>query len=118
MHSLTLSDTFPKLDISNAAFCIFIEGLDEYKGDKDDLVDTMRTLSNMNVKLCVASRPENVFELAFGRVPDYKPYLQDLNKPDIARYVNDKLTSRSDFKELRASDAKADELVKEIVQKS
>jgi hypothetical protein len=79
-------------------FCIFVDGLDEFNGEQQDLIHAIRGFSTgSNVKFCVASRPWNVFEQAFGDGSLRKIYLQNLNKPDIARFVKDTLQSRSDF---------------------
>lgn len=104
--------------ITGTRLCIFIDGLDEYKGDHDEIIDTIRHLKAMGIKMCVASRPWNVFEEAFGADRDCKLYLQDLNQPDIELYVNDKLRTRRDFQNLRVHTADAEEIVKEIVEKS
>jgi hypothetical protein len=42
-----------------AKFCLFIDGLDEYQGDYDDLLDLLFQLQQPDhVKSCVSSRPE------------------------------------------------------------
>lgn len=72
-------------------FCIFIDGLDEYSGNHLELVRILEMLaSDGNSKLCVSSRPWNVFVRAFER---RKPHLclQDLTKSDIESYVKSKL---------------------------
>ncbi|KAF2114256.1 hypothetical protein BDV96DRAFT_647722 [Lophiotrema nucula] len=99
------------LDVTGVHLFVFIDGLDEYKGDHDELIETIRYLSTMSVKMCVASRPWNVFEEAFGEKEDCKIYLQDLNKPDIRIYVNDKLRSRRELQPGRA-DVTAVDLLK------
>ncbi|KAK0707260.1 hypothetical protein B0H67DRAFT_555992 [Lasiosphaeris hirsuta] len=73
-------------------FCFFIDGLDEYNGDHLDLCELMQSLSlSKNLKLCISSRPWNVFEDAFGR--DSKFYMQDLTRDDIFRYASGRLRS-------------------------
>lgn len=106
------------LDRINTAFCVFIDGLDEYKGDHDNLIHTIQYLSRLNVKMCVASRPWNIFRDAYGQNPNCRLYLEDLNKQDIGRYVLDCLGARADFQELRQGNAQAAEILEEIVQKS
>jgi hypothetical protein len=100
-------------------FCIFIDGLDEYEGDHDDLVGTINELAKTsNIKLCIASRPWNVFESAFGSNLARKLYLQDFNKPDIQLYVKSKLEDRPDFQKLNAREPGAKALCHEIVDRS
>ncbi|KAF2677498.1 hypothetical protein K458DRAFT_319518, partial [Lentithecium fluviatile CBS 122367] len=95
---------------------IFIDGLDEYAGDHEDLIWTICNLTKLDVKICVASRPWNIFEDAFGSNLKRKLYLQDLNKDDMQRYVDDNLRRQPNFQRLERS--QADEIVGEIVGKS
>jgi hypothetical protein len=102
-------------------FCIFIDGLDEYDGESDELVEIVRYLADTeDVKLCVASRPWNAFEAAFGGARNQmrKLHLQDLNKSDIEKYVRAKIEKRDDFQGLKAREPGADELIQEITTKS
>jgi hypothetical protein len=105
----TVNDTDRKL-------CVFIDGLDEYDGDHEDLIKTVRYLTKLGVKLCIASRPWNVFEDAFGSEIEKKIYMQELNTPDMERYVDDRLRSHRNF--ARLADREADEIRTEIVEKS
>ncbi|KAL5381575.1 hypothetical protein DPSP01_007027 [Paraphaeosphaeria sporulosa] len=100
------------------AFCMFIDGLDEYRGDQDDLIKTISFLECLNVKLCIASRPWNIFKDAYGNKPHCQLRLEDLNKKDIQRYVQDHLGTRHDFQNLRDMDHQANEILDEIVEKS
>ncbi|KAI8623471.1 hypothetical protein F5Y19DRAFT_458426 [Xylariaceae sp. FL1651] len=99
--------------------CIFIDGLDEYEGEHEDLIHMVRGLTQSgNVKLCIASRPWNVFENAFGACDMHKIYLEDYNKSDISLYVKNNLEDRPDFREIRARNQEADQLAPEIIEKS
>lgn len=116
-----LLDTIKRLASSSVTaprVCIFIDGLDEYDGDPDELIDTIRNLETMKIRMCIASRPWNVFEEAFSRCSDRKLYIHELNKPDIKLYDNDKLRSREEFQNLHIRTPDADEVVAEIVEKS
>jgi hypothetical protein len=64
-------------------FCLFIDGLDEYHGEHLGLVALLKSLaSNLDVKLCVLSRPWNVFRNTFGtETPQLR--LEDLSRDDI-----------------------------------
>ncbi|KAH6611857.1 hypothetical protein C7974DRAFT_85822 [Boeremia exigua] len=97
-------------------FCIFIDGLDEFGGDHEDLVEIIRHLTEFGVKICIASRPWNVFEEAYGSDASRKLYLQDLNRPDIQRYVDDKLRAQPKFR--LVGSLQAAEIIKEIVSRS
>ena len=71
--------------------CLFIDGLDEFHGDHEDIINLFKGLSeSAKVKICLSSRPWKVFEDAFEySVPTFK--LQDLTFDDIYRYVEDNL---------------------------
>lgn len=110
-------------DAIDTSFCMFIDGLDEYRADSsnsfDDLVETINYLIRLNIKICVASRPWNEFEDAYGRNPDCKLYLQELNKPDIRLYVSDHLESRPEFKALQVkNNTEVADILEEISEKS
>lgn len=55
------------------SFCLFIDGLDEFKGDHMEICQTLIQLSQSPyIKLCISSRPWNIFEDTLGKVPDTK----------------------------------------------
>lgn len=68
-----LLDAFQRLSVCSQAietkFCIFINGLDEYKADAkhslEDLIKIIQHLTKLDIKICVASGPWNEFEEAF-----------------------------------------------------
>jgi hypothetical protein len=83
----------------NTNFCIFIDGLDEYggpglgSGETDlDLVLQLKTLSSSPcVKLCLSSRPRNVFK---GHFPTNGPHhitLHDHTTKDIEQLVESRI---------------------------
>lgn len=75
-------------------FCIFIDGLDEYSGRHGDLVRSLTSLvTDKNIKLCVSSRPWNVFVNAFETQGRYIP-LHDFTEGDIRHYVESSLGLR------------------------
>ena len=70
--------------------CIFIDGLDEFQGDHDTLLDLIRNLRQATrVKCCLSSRPYRPFKDELCSSPMLR--LQDLTDPDIRRYVSDRL---------------------------
>lgn len=92
---------------STAKVCFFIDGLDEFHGyygesqlephqaalheNTGGLLEIVKILRNSpGVKVCVASRPGNVFDLAFRTRPDLD--LQNLNREDIKIYIHGKLS--------------------------
>lgn len=99
-------------------FVFFIDDLDEFQGDHADLVDYIRRLSEYsNTKLCVSSRPWNVFEDTFGSTPSLK--VEDLTYPDLIRFVETSFTNSQGYAELRAeNEAGAEALMHAVASKA
>ena len=99
--------------------CIFIDGLDEYEGDHSDLCEDLAKLaSSPHIKLCVSSRPWNVFEDAFGSDPARKIYIHELTRHDIRGYVDDHLSQLPRWRYLAARVEYADSLPSEITERA
>ncbi|KAL8791770.1 MAG: hypothetical protein Q9195_005646 [Heterodermia aff. obscurata] len=105
--------------LRSARICIFIDGLDEYDGELLDLLHLVKGLTTSgSIKICVSSRPWNVFENFFGDNSESKIALQHLNRTDIWRFAYDQLT---EGKNRRGNLMDASEylpLVEEIVERS
>ena len=96
--------------------CMFIDGLDEFEGDEDSLMDIIRLLSrNSHTKVCVSSRPEQMFRQGFANSPQLR--LQDLNKHDIQQATSKQLGTvlEESFPQLKQ---KTTDLVNEVVSRS
>ena len=105
--------------IDSARFCFFIDGLDEYEGNHNDIIELVDSFSSSSdIKVCIASRAWNVFETAYGNNCDRKIRLQDLTWLDIKCFVTDELERNRYFRELRASDNRCEDLVTEIVDRA
>ena len=75
---------------SSIALYFFIDGLDEFVGDEDELISLVRLMDQtQRVKVCVSSRIEQVFRLGFARSPQIR--LQDLNLPDLEKAAEERL---------------------------
>ena len=88
-HGWSLRTLKERLDLiikqrSNPS-CILLDGLDEYQGDKWDLANFLRETASSGVKLCVASRPDRVFNSTFEQIPTIK--MQEWNSPAIDKMV-------------------------------
>lgn len=83
-------DDYLKRKPASLSLCFFIDGLDEFVGEQDTLLQGIKLLEDTpRVKVCVSSRPEQVFEQAFRDAPQLR--LQDFNHRDITKTANDKL---------------------------
>ncbi|KAF3934822.1 hypothetical protein ABW19_dt0200473 [Dactylella cylindrospora] len=69
--------------------CLFVDGLDEFDGNHQDIIDLFVTITKQsdNIKACLSSRAWPVFEKAFQHTPSM--HLQDLTKGGMERYVTD-----------------------------
>jgi hypothetical protein len=68
-----------------AKYCFFVDGLNEYDGDDEEIIDLLQDLaSSKNIKVCVSSRPWNAFMDAFGN-SDWQLSIHDLTREDICR---------------------------------
>ncbi|KAK0613586.1 hypothetical protein B0T14DRAFT_526527 [Immersiella caudata] len=73
-------------------FCFFIDGLDEYCGDHLEMCEALTELSmSPHIKLCVSSRPWNVFTKCFGADLSRKLYIHELTKGDVRRFAHSRL---------------------------
>lgn len=75
--------------------CFLIDGVDEYTGDLDRLLDVILGESNHFVKFIVSSRPTIPCEGAFSRYPSLR--LQDLTQADIRGYAQETFNKRPDI---------------------
>ncbi|KAF1992354.1 hypothetical protein K402DRAFT_320597 [Aulographum hederae CBS 113979] len=83
-----------ELAVKESKVCFFIDGLDEFDGDKEEVVRLLKSMLEGKmgrVKICVSSRPWSVFEDAFQEVPQLK--LHDLTASGMDRYAKDKLNA-------------------------
>lgn len=103
----------------NLRFCFFIDGLDEFKGDTDALMDLIQLLNNNdNIKICVSSRPWTEFRDAFGNDEDRLIKLEDLTRSDIRNYTADFLSKHPRFHQLKDLDDRYQLLVDKVAQRA
>ncbi|KAK4148964.1 hypothetical protein C8A00DRAFT_19297 [Chaetomidium leptoderma] len=97
--------------------CFFIDGLDEYEGRPNDIIELIRIFRHMpSVKICISSRPWNEFEQSFGQDGCCKIYMQDLNRDDIRNYVSDVFQKDSNYQALDEDDEAGADLIDEIIE--
>ncbi|KAI0167217.1 hypothetical protein BJ166DRAFT_229544 [Pestalotiopsis sp. NC0098] len=77
--------------------CLLIDGLDEFSGYYEDIIDTLKHLlptaadSHVRVQMCLSSRPLEVFEESYSQHTHLR--VQDLTEYDIKLYVTTKFTN-------------------------
>ncbi|KAF7551945.1 hypothetical protein G7046_g7578 [Stylonectria norvegica] len=100
-------------------FCFFIDGLDEFDGDQLALCQVLRRLTQAsNIKLCVSSRPRNVFEDEFEG-DGAKLYLHDLTHNDIAIFTKNQLQSHPRWESCYAPTLREKEyLILDLIRRS
>jgi hypothetical protein len=106
---------------SYAKVFLILDGLDELDGSDDvreGLISLLINTSRLeNVKICLSSRPWNIFRDAFGEFPQLR--LEDLTYDDINKYVEAQLHSHIRFQYLlRYDPVNAQRLVSEITAKA
>lgn len=118
MDLLELLRRFVALDFPETAFCLFIDGLDECGEDPMDLIEILQDIDNPSIKMCLASRPWNCFQEAFGKDKAKTIRLEEHNRGDILHFVNDTITNCSGFLKLRHTDPECGSLITEIADKA
>ncbi|KAL8877749.1 MAG: hypothetical protein Q9198_004291 [Flavoplaca austrocitrina] len=98
--------------------CAFIDGLDEFIGDEETLLDIVRFFSNTpHCKICVSSRPEQAFRHEFQLCPKLR--VQDLNRQDIERMIHQRLLPRLTTHRSNPQDHDfLDSIINSLVEKS
>lgn len=95
-------------------FCFFIDGLDEYNGAEEDVVNTLKFLSaSKDIKICASTRPRSVFEKFFSelsRTFDIKRF----TKEDMGRHVKRELAENKNFQRLEDADFTRETMMRAI----
>jgi len=80
-------------------FCLFIDGLDEYEGEYQDIIDLLiNILKFPNIKTCLSSRLFYDFSKAFACLLVVR--LQDLTFNDIKHFIDDELGANYQIQDL------------------
>jgi hypothetical protein len=98
--------------------CFFVDGLDELDDDHAQIAGLITRITlSPNIKVCVSSRPSNVFHSIFENFPGLR--LQDLTSEDIYWYARQKLYDNNEFQRLAMQEpGLASRLVSEIAEKA
>jgi len=117
-----LVETFERLirhSVDDTKFCIFIDGLDDYSGDHQELVNLLKSVFGSSIiKLCISSRPRNIFQENFGGDKFTHLLLEDLTRNDIKLFIREKLEDNVSFQNLEQKDPRCRDLAEEIVNKA
>jgi len=100
---------------------LLVDGLDEFEGTdekREELINLFKDLASLeNVKICLSSRPWNIFQDAFSEFPQLR--LEDLTHDDISKYVEEQLRSHIRFQHLlRYDQVEAESLIATITNKA
>lgn len=100
-------------------FCFFIDGLDEYIGDHKDICDTFLGLVKKSsaIKICLSSRPWNVFRQAFGNKPE-RIYVHDLTREDMRAFTQSRLSQHPQWNSMSLESPGVQGLVSEITERA
>ncbi|KAI9795146.1 MAG: hypothetical protein M1816_000168 [Peltula sp. TS41687] len=101
-----------------ARFCYFVDGLDEYDGREEDIIDVLKQLAaSPHIKLCVSSRPWPAFETHFSQ-SGRMLIVEDLTMDDMKEYVKNELAEDDRFKELAEEDPRCYDIGPQIVERA
>ncbi|KAI1752383.1 hypothetical protein F4782DRAFT_501633 [Xylaria castorea] len=112
-----LTTAFERLSATSEAtsmFCFFIDGLDEYQGQEETLIQIVKSLATApNVKICASSRPWPAFHAEWNTIA-YTFKMQDFTKADMTRYVRKYFEGSNKFRTAAALDRKCLDLIPNI----
>ncbi|KAI1215199.1 uncharacterized protein F4807DRAFT_25603 [Annulohypoxylon truncatum] len=104
-------------------FFFMIDGLDEYQETRDEgYKQLIRLILNWTekapdqIKVCVSSREHTVFLDHFSETQGLR--LQSLTSEDIYKYVQEKLESNRNFREMKNPQGDADRLITKVTRKA
>lgn len=84
------------INTTGGRVCMFIDGLDEFEGVHHDLIERLKELADGRlVKLCVAGRPEPLFQKAFEKLPSI--IMQDFKYDTITAYATELLSEPAEY---------------------
>jgi hypothetical protein len=105
-------------DYRDFKICFFIDGLDEFEGQHEYIVQQFLEWTNLNshVKICVSSREWNIFQYRFPA--DTRLKIHYLTRNDIEKYVLDRLGLDDRFLGLKATSEARSDLIYSVVKKA
>ncbi|KAL0260205.1 hypothetical protein SLS55_003889 [Diplodia seriata] len=93
-------DTFSSLNGKEFRLALVVDGLDEFEGDHKALIQWAKDhIACRGIKLCVSSRPWNLFSDMF--VQAHSLTMQDLSRRDIEHFVTTEFNNCPTFQNLK-----------------
>jgi hypothetical protein len=116
LERLVTSDV--KVEEKTPCFCFFVDGLDEYDGDREVVRLLVRLASSGRTKIRASSRPWNRFETAFGASKKQGNYLElhQHTHDDIAKVVDGELSAAAI--DIERNDPDWESLVEEVIKRA
>jgi hypothetical protein len=107
-----------KVEDKTPCFCFFVDGLDEYDGDREVVRLLVRLASSGRTKICASSRPWNRFETGFGASKKQGNYLElhHYTHDDIAKVVDGELSAAAI--DIERNDPDWESLVEEVIKRA
>lgn len=100
----------------NTRLCFFIDGLDEYDGEEEEISRLLLSINKSpHIKICASSRPRTVFDDTLWS-EDFNLKMQDLTKEDMKVYVRNTLYEIPRFRSLSGSKSAAQTLMELIAK--
>jgi hypothetical protein len=97
--------------------CFFIDGLDEFDSDHAELCKVLHDIAGSpHIKICLSSRPWDVFESSFGGDSKERLDIHELTRNDIQRFASDQLQEHPKW--INETGPRKAELVDRIVAQS
>lgn len=99
-------------------FCFFVDGLDEYDGDEEDIIQVVKYFANCpHIKVCVSSRPWPAFASEW-QASLYTFKVEEFTRQDMEKYTHNKLVQNQQFADLALHEPRYYELVQEISERA
>lgn len=117
-ETLTAFKALTRMAGSSFKLALFIDGLDEFDGDHNRILETFKDArASGHMKICVSSRPWNIFKDAFRLLPSLR--IEGLTRRDIEIFVHDNFSGNPGYLELQAVWPKhSRDLLQSIVDKA
>ena len=112
--------TLEQQPMPGVRFCLFIDGLDEFEGNPNDIIEKLQSLvRSEGIKVCASSRPWTEFRAAFADGQcDGSLLLENHTKPDIDRFVRDILENSQAFTAAERRDSRYRTFIEAVIERA